>query len=56
MGSRLNQTERIQQRGIGLKAKHWEFVDTHPEFNVNKFFRDKIQEQIDLQNGKERIE
>lgn len=48
---RVSRRERIIQKTIGLHSRQLDFFDEHPEFDVNKLVREKLDEQIALIDG-----
>jgi len=42
----MNTREKISQRSIGLRMRQFEWLATIPEFELDEFFRQKIDEEI----------
>jgi len=38
--------EKISQRSVGLKFRHWEFLSENPDINLDEFIRLKVEEEI----------
>ena len=55
MGRRVNSDDKIFAHAIYLKSKQLDWIDKHPDLNINDFFRKKIDEYIKLKEDVEKI-
>ena len=52
MNKRVTTKEKITQVCIGLRTRQFEFFENHPEFRLQDFVRNAVDEQIRLIDDK----